>query len=367
MELVNETPFQAGWTLGFARDGRELLILVVKGTFAFPEGEEMPPLADEQLSLVEADRFTGEPGFSAVLEEVDYAHYKPACDVLLNGSARAPGGRPVERVTVSLQVGSSVAKSFDVVGNRQLHRTVLQGHRATAPEACLAMPITYYHAFGGVDRDASRPEKVATYGKNPVGVGYYPLAHDENLEGRPLPNTEESGRSVSSRNGSYEPMSFGPVGRNFASRYPLAGTYDQQWLNSRAPFWPDDFDYAYFQSAPRDQQMPYPHGGERVILRNLTPTGLTSWQLPVTPMPFAIIRRNEVPEVREAVIDTILIDSDAGRFSMTWRTAIALKRDCFAIAQVNAGRASIRPPEPSPTTPRFRSISEFIAWKKRRV
>ena len=45
-----------------------------------------------------ADTFTGEPGFSAPVYEVDFAPRKPRCDVLLVGSAYAPEGRPATRV-----------------------------------------------------------------------------------------------------------------------------------------------------------------------------------------------------------------------------------------------------------------------------
>src|SRR5437899_5984311 len=117
MDFVNKTKMKAGWTMGFDRDGRELVIVAVKATFAIPQPGQEEKLAEEQAPLVEADVFTGEPGFSAPLYETDYAHRKPHCDVLLNGSAYAPGGKPTERTTVSLQIGS-MTKSFDVVGNR---------------------------------------------------------------------------------------------------------------------------------------------------------------------------------------------------------------------------------------------------------
>lgn len=366
MELVNETKFAAGWTSGFARDGRELLIVAVKGTFTFDEADEETRVAEEQAALTEFDTFTGEPGLSAVLTEVDYAHHKPACDVLLNGSAHAPQERPSPKVTVSLQVGD-MKKSFDVVGDREWDAAGFLGYRVTPSKPFTRMPITYDRAFGGADKDPADPAKVATYGKNPVGVGYYPVANEKDLVGRALPNTEESGRPATARNGSYEPMSFGPLGRNFASRYPLAGTYDQAWLDSKAPFWPDNFDYAYFQATPRDQQIPYPHGGEEVVLRNLTPRGHAAWRLPAVSMPFAIVRRNKEPEVRDGVVDTLAIESDAGRFSMTWRMVVPLKRDCFEIAQIIAGRASVRSLRPSTAAkPRFRSIDELVQWKKER-
>ena len=42
MEFVNQTPFVADWTLGFERDGREILIVAAKGTFAIPADGQLP-------------------------------------------------------------------------------------------------------------------------------------------------------------------------------------------------------------------------------------------------------------------------------------------------------------------------------------
>ena len=117
MELINQTSMQAGYTMGTRADGRELLVVVAKATFAIPRPGDEPRLAEDQLPLIETDVFTGKPGFSAPLYENDFAPQKPHCDVLLNGSAYTPRGAPMPRVRVSLSVGSW-SKSFDVVGNR---------------------------------------------------------------------------------------------------------------------------------------------------------------------------------------------------------------------------------------------------------
>jgi hypothetical protein len=85
MELLNSTRMQAGYTMGMRPDGRELLVVVVKGTFEIPKGAEEPKPAEEQVPLVEADTFTGEPGLSAPVYESDYAPVKQRCDVLLLG------------------------------------------------------------------------------------------------------------------------------------------------------------------------------------------------------------------------------------------------------------------------------------------
>jgi hypothetical protein len=67
MELLNATGLQAGYTLGIDPDGRELVVVVAKGTFQIPAQGEAPQLAPEQVPLVMADDFTGEPGRSAVV------------------------------------------------------------------------------------------------------------------------------------------------------------------------------------------------------------------------------------------------------------------------------------------------------------
>lgn len=266
MELVNQTTMQAGWTLGFEPDGRELLVVAVKGTFTMPFKGEEPALAEEQVPLTESDQFTGEPGFSATLYESDYAHRKPLCDVILNGSAYAPGGRPTTRVRVSMQVGE-MKKSFEVMGDRAWQKGWFFGVKPSKPVPFTRLPITYDRAFGGADKDEKKQDKVETYAKNPIGVGYYPLTKKKVLVGKRLPNSCETGKAVAKTTGQYNPMSFGFLGRNFPPRPSFAGTYDQAWLDSRAPFWPTNFDYRYFQAAPPDQQISHPAGGSRWCLR----------------------------------------------------------------------------------------------------
>ena len=85
MQLLNATKMQAGYTMGMQPDGREVLVVVARGTFQIPKTGEEPTLAHNQTPIVEADTFTGEPGFSAPVYESDFAPVKPRCDVLLLG------------------------------------------------------------------------------------------------------------------------------------------------------------------------------------------------------------------------------------------------------------------------------------------
>jgi hypothetical protein len=335
MELLNATRMQAGYTQGMKPDGRELLVVAVKGTFALPENGEEPQLSDEQVPLVESDVFTGEPGFSAPVYETDYAATKPRCDVLLNGSAYAPGARAAKRVTVSLQVGS-ISKSLDVVGNR-VWVAALLGVVASQPEPFAVMPISYDRAFGGIDSAHPDEAKHRYYESNHAGVGFHQQTAREFIDGTPLPNTEESGHPVNEPRGSYRPMAFGPIGRAWQPRVKLAGTYDQNWIDNIFPFLPPDFDDSYYQSAPADQQMDYLQGGEEVVLTNLTPEGHTSFPLPRLNVPVVFYLKHEENKETQAVVDTIVIEPDLQRFTMTWRSSLLLRRNMFEVEQVLVG------------------------------
>lgn len=339
MELLNATEMVAGYTLGMDPDGRERVVVAVKGTFRIPPQnapDREPELADEQVELVMADEFTGEPGFSATLYESDFAAAKPECDVVVVGRAHAPNGRPAYQVTVGLRVGP-ISKFFDVVGDRVWTRGAM-GPVPGEYQPFTTMPVSYDRAWGGMDEDPDDPDRAEAFRPNPVGVGFYPVAGEEQLLGRPLPNTQEQGDPIDRRTGSYRPMALGPIGRHFESRIAYAGTYDDAWLEDGFPFLPDDFDPLYFQCAPADQRMPYPEGGEWVELTGLTPAGRAVFRLPSVEVPVEFTDRDFEREETAAVADTIVIEPDEGRFSVVWRASRPLKENIFEVTQCVVGR-----------------------------
>jgi hypothetical protein len=337
LELINATRMVAGYTMGLEPSGRELLVVVVKGTFQLPRTPDEPlRLADEQLPLIMADTFTGEPGLSAPVYEVDFAPRKKRCDVLLVGSAHAPGGRPQERVQVGLRVGG-MTKSFSVVGDRHW-RSGVSGVGAGAPEPFTLMPISYDRAFGGVDNKHEDQAKHAAFMRNPVGRGFHKHLRSEWVDGAPLPNTEELSQPVTQTDGDYRPMSLGPVGRGWEPRYRYAGTYDQNWLDNIFPFLPSDFDEQYYQAAPLDQQINGPVGGQEVTLLNLTPDGRRDFALPTFEAPVHVFPKKGDREDLKATLDTIVLEPDHERVTMTWRVSRPLKRNMLEIAQVLVGK-----------------------------
>lgn len=336
MELLNASAMQAGFTMGMRPDGRELLVVAIKGTFTIPPPRQTVSLAEAQKPLVEADSFSGEPGHSAPVYETDYAPIKPRCDVLLNGSAYAPAGQPVSRVEVTLRV-SSLYKSFAVTGERVWEA----GNLAVSPGypgVFTQMPISYDCAFGGLDNFHENERKHSALASNPVGRGFHQQLARELVDGSPMPNTEELKRPVTMPNGNYAPMSFGPVGRGWMPRQRYAGTYDDEWQENGFPFLPSDFNEAYYQAAPEDQQIPYLQGGERVFLENLTPEGQTSFDLPQIEMPVVFFYKNGEQNRQQAVIDTLVLEPDEGVFTLTWRAMVPLRKNIFELTQVLVGR-----------------------------
>ena len=332
MELINATRMVAGYTMGMDPDGREYLVVVVKGTFDIPTDGGEAKLSAEQQPLIAADTFTGEPGYSAPVYESEYCLTKPKCDVLLIGNAHAPGGKPAPYTRVRLQVGP-IDKTIDVIGNRTWSG---RGGSPSDPEPFTVMPISYDRAFGGVD--ASNPDKATAYTRNPVGIGYRPLMNEDQLRDQPVPNTQEPGQPITSPKGGYRPMSFGPIGRSWAPRLSYAGTYDEAWMEHAFPFLPSDFDNRYFQAAPEDQQFASPHGGEVVTLSNLSPEGHESFAIPTIDVPVEYTRvgferSNPVP-----VIDTLILEPERRCFAMIWRASILLSRNLMEAKQIVVGR-----------------------------
>jgi hypothetical protein len=337
MQIWNQTPFPSEFTMGMDVAAREYLVLVVKGTFAFPNdpGGPVRPAA-EQAPLVMADTFTGEPGFSATRWETDFAFRKARCDVVLNGSAHAPGSRPAEHVRVGLKVGAW-SKTLDVFGHREW-RSLGPAFVATRPLPFLRQPITYDHAWGGTDRLDPDDPLPGAYLRNPVGTGWAQPRNQSRIPGLRLPATQAPGETITSPFGEYTPASFGPMGRGWPGRIEYGGTYDQAWIDDVFPFLPADFDERYFQMAPPDQQIDSPRAGTDVQLVGLTTSGREQFRLPLTELPITLFRGRETAFDGSLQPDTLLFDTDARILCLVWRLQAPIRRTILDYTEAWIGR-----------------------------
>lgn len=325
MHIYRQVPSIAGFTMALDKDGREFLSLVVKRTFEFPDepqGSILP--CAEQKDLVYADEYPGEPDLTACTWETDFAFRKGRCDVIVNGSAHAPGGQSCTKVQVGLRIGG-ITKTFHVFGERRWQQFG-PSYVPTDPAPFVRQPISYQTAFGGTDRLDRNNSMPPVYEANPVGTGWASKANGDFVEGVLLPATQAVDESISSPFANYRPMAFGPYGRGWPERLKFAGTYDQHWIDEVFPFLPKDFDERYYQSAPQDQQIPHPRSGTQVALLNLTVRGREAFTLAHCELPITIFRKGQVALQREVLPDTVLMDTDARSLAMVWRVEVPVQK-----------------------------------------
>ncbi len=342
MNLYNATPFAAAYSLGIQKSGRSCLVIVAKATYNLPDAQQpQPKLADEQIAPFETDSYTGEPGLSAPLYENDFATFKPRCDVILHGSAYSQ--QPVTERQIGIKVGN-LEKLFKVIGARHFDKVTRDNAlQLSTTKPFTKQKISYDTAYGGSEATGQVDENgeplFETFAANPVGIGYSPTCPHQDLIGKLLSQSEELTEPVASRKSKmYKPQSFGPIARNWYPRYQLAGTYDKNWLDNIKPFLPEDFDEAYYQCAPPDQQVPYLRGGEVIALYGLTPEDKTSFYLPKNEVPMQAILTNGERYNLSPVIDTLIIEPDEKRFTLVWRSRIALKRNIHEIETLIVGK-----------------------------
>ena len=315
--LVNHTPFAAERSWVRDKNGSEVWLVAVRGTFnIYPDG--LLEIAEEQSNVCLAPEYSGENGQSSLLYETDLFHTKPQTDVILHGHAYAPVGKPVTKIDVELKI-DKFAKRLRVLGDRYW-KSGLFGMKMTKPTPFEEMPITYERAFGGWDQKSNDPKKHSWEPRNPIGTGFAVKAI--HLEGQKVANIEYPKQSISSWKQRPYPAGFGPIPGNWQPRLQFAGTYDKRWEEERLPLIPDDFDERFYQSAPIDQQMSgYLKGGELIQIINLTPQSYLKFRLPIVRLNFDTNFGSEIIS-HTANIHTVIIEPDYPRLVMVWHTML---------------------------------------------
>ncbi|WP_437633905.1 DUF2169 family type VI secretion system accessory protein [Sorangium sp. So ce854] len=124
------------------------------------------------------------------------------------------------------------------------------------------------------------------------------------------------------REGRQVPAPFGPIHPDSPDRRRMLGKeYGPSYRKARAPWYAEDFDWAYFQAAPPDQRLAgHLRGDEEVTLLNLHPAAQTaSFRLPGLRIR-AVVEdtQGRVQDARMS-LDTLLVEPDAGLVTLTWR------------------------------------------------
>jgi hypothetical protein len=318
LQLDNRTRHAAERTIVMDKTGEKSWVVVVKATYhVSPDGTT--ELSEAQTPPFYSAEHIGEPGKSSIRYEADLIPRKPATDVIVNGHAYAPAGRPARALDVSIGVGP-LRKRLRVLGNRQWYKGAV-GLTASSPTKFERMPITYERAYGGWDTTDADPANQRLYSKNPIGTGF--ATKEQHLDGHALPNVEEPSHLISAWNDRPPPGGFGAIASYWSPRLEWGGTYDQAWMKNKFPLLPDDFDDRFHQCALADQQVGgYLRGGEVVELENLTESGRLKFCLPKVYLTFATHFGREKHEHR-ASLQTVVIEPDVPQVILVWQTSLA--------------------------------------------
>ncbi|MCF6362770.1 MAG: DUF2169 domain-containing protein [Gammaproteobacteria bacterium] len=298
------------------KNGAEVWLVAVKATFSI-DADGTVSIAEEQEEVNIAPKFRGAPDCSSLLYDTDLPHLKKNTDVLIEGHAYTPQGRPAKKVDVGFKV-AKIQKILRIIGDRQYVKT-LAGITLSSPQAFIKMPITYERAYGGTDLLSDNPKHHAWEARNPIGCGF--ATKGAHLAGKTVPNIEDPKALIGDWKQRPRPAGFGPIAGHWSPRVELAGTYDENWEETRQPLLAEDFDERYYQCAPEDQQVAgYLKGGEQVDLYNLTPHGHLQFFLPRLSLSFTTNFDDGSSEQHRAVIHTVTIKPDDAKVVVVWHT-----------------------------------------------
>ncbi|MGH1344695.1 MAG: DUF2169 family type VI secretion system accessory protein [Nannocystales bacterium] len=312
-ELRNRTPFVAEWTAVLDKDGARSFVVVVKGTFAIdPDGTTK--LADEQLPIDVAPEYHDDPEDSSLRCEGELTAMKPGTDIVVHGSAIPAEGKPVTRMTVVLQSPAG-RKSLQVFGDRRWSRSVAGTIELEHPVPFVEMPIVYERAEGGFDKKDPDPAAHRLEPHNPVGTGFF--TSDSHKVGELAPNIVWLERNQPG------PAGLGPTCPHWKPRCDFQGTYDAQWVESRRPLLPEDYDARFLMSAPADQQcQPHLRGGEPLAVSGMHADGVVRCTVPKHYLAFSTHIGPRVREHRAKLVTVGLFPNDR-LLSLTWQTELA--------------------------------------------
>tara|TARA_R110001599_G_scaffold185680_1_gene379943 strand:+ start:33997 stop:36165 length:2169 start_codon:yes stop_codon:yes gene_type:complete len=304
MDVINKSKLLFAPLVGRMGFPGHSLSLIVKGVFDL-KPDAKATISDEQLfptgnELYEDD----DTGTGSSRYESDFAYFKPRSDLLLVGKCHTPDNKPVRKCRVTFQVGDK-SKSLDITGDRY-KQGAFNSISDTTPFTSLE--LRYENSHGGVDNK-----------KNPVGKGE-DKSHKEGAAKLWLLANIDNTQRLS------EPAGFGPLGNTWKDRASKMGTYKSAWLKERWPWFPKDFDWAYFNAAPTDMQVEgYLKGDESLFFENLHPTrSQFHTQLPGMRIRLFI---NELKQASNDThfkevsvnLDTLWVDMEAEKLVLVWR------------------------------------------------
>lgn len=325
MPLFNDTPFSVGDLPVTLPDGRNVVAIVIKGTFVrLPNGTAS--LAASQRGIRMADEHHDDGGHaSSVKRPSDHCAQKHGADVLVIGDAQPPSTVRVTDVAVSVREHSLALR----VHGERLYEQRATGVAIGEAIAFDSMPVCYERCYGGQSADLTRVEL-----RNPVGRGVATSARD--LVGTPAPQIEEPAFPIRSATDAVEPICFGPIPSSWMPRAARFGTCDVAWQQHRMPLPPLDYDVRAENAAHPKLQLASPlQPGEVVGVRGMS-RHAENWTVSLPPFSVRVAARYADGRRAEVVpaIDTLLLEPNDNVLELTMRAALPIRRGRMVLREV---------------------------------
>lgn len=326
MKIINRTPYAMERVVIFDREGRETLMVIIKGTFDFSHNSTR--VADEQVPVNASDEYYGDPVNTSIRIATDFLPRRTATGITLSGHAIVKGGK-TRQMNVGLRVGQVMQKAV-VFGNRVGYKSI------DSPALFDRMPLTWENAYGGLDTSHDDAKRHKAYEANPVGKGF--MAGRSKLDSGeiPLPNIEDPANLLRGTSSKPTPVGFGPIPPFWEARKKYAGTYDEDWQKNRAPLLPDDFDERFLQAAPAALTCNgYLNGDERCALVGMTEEGHIQFDLNAKNPTIGVrLVRKGIRSKPE--MESLHFDTDNRQFFVTWKAMIDIQGKVEELQNIEA-------------------------------
>ncbi|MEO7332084.1 MAG: DUF2169 domain-containing protein [Minicystis sp.] len=323
MTIANETPFVVQPVPLLDREGHDVIVVIVKGSFTIdPTGKVA--LADEPSPVrLNDETFDPESPHSSLRYASDLGLPKVGTDVVVLGDAVSRA--PVTMLDVAVKVKQRVVP-LRVHGPRLFHAGAF-GVVIGRAQPFERIPIVYERAYGGMSEDLSLVEA-----RNPSGVGLARSASD--LVDRLAPQIEHPDRPHSSASDRHPPVGFGPIMTHWSPRREYAGTFDARWRALRMPLLPDDHDARYGNVAhPSLQFAENLVAGDVIGVHGMSLDTLV-FALPAFPL-LAVARYDSGErELSRPQIDTVWIAPELRRVELTARAVFRIGRAKRALREL---------------------------------
>lgn len=331
MKFENKTPYEGGRYVIQDRNGKDLLVIVIKATFDFTH-EGRLNLADNQLPVEPADQYYGDPETTGIRYASDVTFGKKATDIALVGHAVAMKQKTRQTI-VSLSVGK-LRKKISVFGNRYW-KSPLSPLRFSSPEPFEKIPLTYERAFGGKDLSHKKDKHHEYEARNPIGSGFRAKKTGIKRKGQPLPNLEDPSSLIKSPKQRPIPAGLGFICPFWEPRLGYAGTYDEDWQKNRMPLLPEDFDPAWCHAAHPDMIYPgFLQGNEEINIKGVSEKGPYEFFLPgirpVCKVRF-ITEEDGTPEMN---IEKLFIDADNEQAILVWTAEMEIHNRLYDVTEI---------------------------------